>query len=1012
MSTSLLWIQKHKRSSLAIGIGLILLIGWFILTLSSSEPRLSYIQDVQPILASKCYACHGPDEAKRKAGLRLDIEKHLYDTLESGYPAIDARAFSESEIIQRIRSHDADFQMPPPDFPKPLEESEIQIIQRWIEEGANWENHWSFEPIQTHEPPKSWEKAWSRNPIDRFVLAKQKEWRLSHAPQADKRTLIRRLTFDLHGLPPSQEEVESFLQDESEDAYTQLVDRLLASPRYGERWARYWLDIAHYGETHGYDKDQRRYNAWPYRDYVIQAFNEDIPYSRFIEDQIAGDVLYPNDPQSTVAMGFLAAGPWDLVGHVEVKDGTVDKRIVRNLDRDDMVSSTISTFTGLTVQCARCHDHKFDPIRQSDYYSLQAVFAGIDRADRIYDKDPEIHIKRQKWIKDQKQLEKQFEALDNQVKGEARLRINQSKSQQGEIEKVLNKLRNPSTKTYGYHSKVENSPDLTKWIEVDLGASYPLEHVILVPGHKGVRLTMPGYGFPLQFSLDIAEKADFSDAKRIVDFSEFEHHERTDHPFKAHAMGQQARYIRLSANKLWKGKDQDYFLAMAEIQAMSEGKNVARGTSVTASDRLRKAKWHPSFLTDGFDSWRIIRGEKLPSKEAAGVEQKEEHLNQLQLQEHQFRKNALAPAQQEELEILRATLANITDSLASLPDPSFVYAGATDFHAQFRFAPADSIRPIFRLNRGDTEQPEEEVEPGTVQTFEQLPSRFDLDMDHTEGERRAALAAWMTSEYNAFTWRSIVNRVWQYHFGRGIVATPNDFGKMGIPPSHPELLDYLAAEFLTHGQSLKWLHKLIVTSATYQQANQANPGNEEIDSDNRFLWRANRRQLEAEAIRDAVLSVSGKLDLTMGGPGFDAFKYEDDHSPRYLYKDYNPHDPTTFRRAIYRSITRTVPDPFMTTLDCADPSQSVPVRNETVTALQALSALNNPFMVRQADFFAQRLQEEAEDLAAQIDHAFLLALQRKPNRMELEELTSYAREHGLAAACRLIFAMNEFLYVD
>ena len=867
-------------------------------------------------------------------------------------------------------------------------------------------------PFIDKRPPRSGKGAWGQNPIDAFILAKQQALGLSHVPKADKRTLIRRLTFDLHGLPPTPEAVEAFLADESEDAYEHLIDTLLASPRYGERWARHWLDVAHYGETHGYDKDQRRYNAWPYRDYVIQALNQDIPYSRFIEDQIAGDILYPDDPQSTVALGFLAAGPWDLVGHTELKEGTVDKRIVRNLDRDDMVTSALSTFTGLTVQCARCHDHKFDPIRQSDYYSLQAIFAGIDRADRLYDPDPVVHRTRRRLTLAQAKWQEAFAELDGLVGEKAQQEIALLKEKQEELQETIDFLRVPASETYGYHSLVEKQAEVEKWIVVDLGSTHSLEQIVLTPGHKGLRLTMPGYGFPLRFSLEIAKAADFSDAQMIVDHSQIDHHERTDRPYKVEIPKTEARYIRLTAQKLWKGKDQDHFLAMAEIQAFSEGQNVARGARLIASDHLPQEKWSLQALTDGFNSWNLISGEALPLADQQKVEKAQARLDTLQEQQYQIRYQALELEKREEFDEITRYLRSLTDSLSSLPDPSHVYAVATEFKRHFRFAPADSIRPVYRLLRGDTEQPQEKVGPGTVESFEQLPGQFDLAEGHEEGERRVALAHWMSSEHNAFTWRSIVNRVWQYHFGRGIVATPNDFGKMGIPPTHPELLDYLAFEFWENGQSLKWLHKLILTSQTYQQAAIHHPENEQIDSDNRFLWRGNRRALEAEAIRDGVLAVSGMLDLDMGGPSFDPFTFEDDHSPRYLYKDYDANDPASFRRAIYRTITRTVPDPFMTTLDCADPSQSVPVRNETVTALQALSALNNPFMVRQAAFFAERLEREAEDLEGQIWRGFVLAFQREPEPGELAELAAYAEEYGLAAACRLIFAMNEFFYVD
>ena len=384
----------------------------------------------------------------------------------------------------------------------------------------------------------------------------------------------------------------------------------------------------------------------------------------------------------------------------------------------------------------------------------------------------------------------------------------------------------------------------------------------------------------------------------------------------------------------------------------------------------------------------------------------------LQAEERQLRRSGLSTTTTIELDKIESLLTNLQDSMAALPEPDHVYAAANTYAKVGNFQPPDSIRPIFVLARGDTEQPTQPAIPSAVSTWDFLPAALQLNPNHTEEDRRAALAKWLTDEKNAFTWRSIVNRVWQYHFGRGLVATPNDFGKMGTPPTHPKLLDYLTREFLRNGQSIKWLHQLIVTSQTYQQSSQHNENNYRIDGENRFLWRSNRRQLEAEVIWDGVLAISGKLDLKMGGESFDAFRFEDDHSPRYVYKDYNAYDPTSFRRAIYRTIVRSVPDPFLTTLDCADPSQSVPVRNETTTALQALSALNNRFMVRQSDFFAQRLKSEKSSLHDQVRRGISLALQREATTDEVEKLTKYASQHGLAATCRLIFALNEFLYAD
>ena len=1002
-----------KKSQLFIfPIGILLIFGWYYFNPSSSQSSNSYNQHIQPVLAAKCYTCHGPDKEKMKAGLRLDIRESLLDTLESGNTALNPIDFSKSEIIKRIVSSDPEFMMPPPDAPKQLAEDEIEVIRKWVEEGAKWENHWAFEPLKKQAPPEISEDSWSQNPIDPFIYQKQEKLGLQHAPEADKRTLLRRLTYDLHGLPPTPEQMKAFLEDEADVAYSRLVDTLLSSPRYGERWARHWLDVVHYGETHGYDKDKRRPNAWHYRDYVIDAFNKDLPYSRFIEDQIAGDVLYPDDPQSTVATGFLAAGPWDLVGHVEVRDGTVDKRIVRNLDRDDIVSSVMATFTGLTVQCARCHDHKFDPIKQADYYSLQAVFAGIDRADRQFDKNPKIHQTRLHLKQEKQELESQLDGLGLEMNEKVKNEITQVQKQQKETSNKISGLRYPRSKTFGFHSAIEQQSDVEKWVQIDLGSIHNLEKIVLAPAHPTEGLTMPGYGFPLRFVLEVSTTVDFSSAKTIVDFSKENHHERTDRPYVIEVANLPSRFIRLTANRLWKGRDQDHFLAMAEIQAFENGKNVARNAKVKAIDSFKDNRWDPIFLTDGFNSHGLMGGEPLPTELQKDFDKAERELTVLRDKENKILRSVLTQVEKTQLDRIRSFLMTIEDSLSQLPAPSYVYAAATEFNNQYQFTPTKGIRAIHRLNRGDTEQPMEEMFAGTVEVFEGMPNYFDLPEGHSEGDRRAALAKWSTDQQNALTWRSIVNRIWKYHFGRGIVATPNDFGKMGTPPSHPELLDFLAEEFLDNGQSIKWLHKLIVTSATYKQQSFQDRKNYQIDSENRYLWKSNRRQLEAEAIRDGVLAVSGKLDLTMGGPGFDAFRYEDDHSPRYLYKDYDAYDPSSFRRAIYRFIVRSVPDPFMSTLDCADPSQSVPVRNETVTALQALSALNNPFMVRQSAFFAERLEKEKTGLKPQLFRAFELALQREPDETELSELEEYANKHGLPAACRLIYAMNEFLYTD
>jgi len=338
------------------------------------------------------------------------------------------------------------------------------------------------------------------------------------------------------------------------------------------------------------------------------------------------------------------------------------------------------------------------------------------------------------------------------------------------------------------------------------------------------------------------------------------------------------------------------------------------------------------------------------------------------------------------------------------------YAAATEFRPEGSFTPAGGPRPIHVLIRGDVNQKGEEAVPGALAIAREAP--FTVDDPNDEGKRRAALAEWLASPSNPLTWRSIVNRVWHYHFGRGIVDTPSDFGHMGAYPTHPELIDWLAKAFLDNGQSLKWLHRKIVTSATYRQSSRATAAGEKADAGNQLLWRMNSRQLDAESLRDAVLAVSGKLDLTVGGPGYDLFVFKDDHSPGYYYDQFDVNDPKSFRRSVYRFVVRSVPDPFMETLDCADPSQNVPARNNTITALQALAVFNNPFVVRQSEFLAERVQATALDLPNQIETAFHLALGRSPEPTERDVLLKHAQNSGLASVCRIIFNSNEFTFVD
>lgn len=960
-----------------------------------AKQRIEFDRDVRPLLVKHCYSCHGPE--KQRAGLRLDRKADALKGGDDGAVIVSGKS-AESTLIRLTAGVDPDRIMPPKG--ERLSAEQIGILRAWIDQGVDWPSSadakdprdwWSLRKLDRPAIPKltAADEALSRNIVDQFVIAKLREKGLALSAEADRRTLIRRLYFNLIGLPPSPEEIDAFVKDSSPNAYDQLVDRLLDSPHYGERWARHWLDVVHYGDTHGYDKDQPRPNAWPYRDYVIRAFNSDKPYSRFVQEQIAGDVLYPGTQDGVTALGFIAAGPWDFIGHVEVPETKIDGKVARHLDRDDMVANTINTFASLTVQCAQCHNHKFDPIAQEDYYRLQAVFAALDRADRPYHADPakakrhtELTIRRNQLRTRQVELDAKVKKLGGDALAELDRKIAAASKASG------------MKPEFGYHSAIESKQDVVKWVQVDLGSSIALERVVLWGCHDDFNMIGDGFGFPVRFKIELSDDAAFKVGVNVVADQTAE--DVTNPGVLARsfsAKGPKGRYIRITATKL-AFRQNDYIFALAELEAFdASGKNVAAGASVSALDSIEApVRWRKSNLTDGYALGQSRVGD------AAKLRKDREAL-------------IARVTDAETTKAITTTASDIAAAdmeLAKVPATGVVYSGTihNGGDSAFRGTGPDGgkPRPIFVLKRGNVQDPGKEVTAGALNVISGLPS-FAVAADRPEGERRAALARWLTDPKNPLTWRSIVNRVWQYHFGRGIVATPNDFGRMGQLPTHPELLDWLAAEFRDGRQSLKSLHKLLVTSATYRQISTGNAEFEKIDGDNVYLWRMNRRKLEAEAIRDAALAVSGKLDRTLYGPAFQDFKVErPEHSPHYQYHLADPDDPKARRRSIYRFLVRSKPQPFMTVLDCADPSMQVDKRTETLSPLQALALFNNGFMLAQAKHLAER--------ARNVNKAFELAMGREPTKDESRELEAYAKQHGLANACRVILNLNEFVFVD
>jgi len=880
---------------------------------------------------------------------------------------------------------------------------------------------WSFKPATRPALPTSdaAQGAGLSNPIDLFIRARLAEVKLKASPEADAPTLIRRLTYDLTGLPPSPEEVDAFVsafRRDRETAYGALVDRLLASPRYGERWARHWLDVVHFGETHGYDKDKLRPNAWPYRDYVIRSLNADKPWSRFVEEQLAGDALHPDDPDGIVALGFIAGGPWDFVGHVELPITKTDGLIARYNDRDDMVMTTFSTFQSLTVHCARCHDHKFDPISQHEYYSLQSVFAGVDRANRPYDSDSDIHKARRTLTAQKKTLEARLAQLKDDL---GKVTSPELTALDGQVDELKAKLgpgaiegAEKNSPGNGYHSGVESKPDATKWVQVDLGRVVPLDEVRLVPARPTDFADTPGFGFPLRFKVESADDAGFASAKLLSNRTAADFQNPGDVPLSIVPPQASARYVRITATRLWE-RSKDFIFALGELQVFSGGTNVARGGSVTALDSIESGRWSKKNLIDGFSSRGRLQDVSYAPDELARRRTLEAELSRRTQQRKDLFASLIPVALKNGQARAEAELASTAKSLATLPEPKMVYAAASDFKPEGNFVPAKGMRPVNFLPRGDVKRPQEPMLPGGLACVPGPETRFNLSTNHTESERRAALARWLTDSRNLQTRRSIVNRAWQTHFGRGLVDTPNDFGHMGSPPSHPELLDWLAFWFQDNGESLKKLHRLIVTSAAYRQSSIArSAAGDKLDADNHYLWRMNRTRLDAESIRDAMLQVSGQLDFTMGGPSDRQFYFKDDHSPVYDYTRFDVDAKEGRRRSIYRHLVRSVTDPFMDCLDAADPSQLVARRNTTLTALQALATLNNPFVLRQCEHLAGRLQAAMPDVAGQMTLAYRLAYGRAPAGGELKSMTAHAQKHGLPSACRVLFNSSEFMFVD
>lgn len=955
------------------------------ITLLFAHPLVAapdFEREVAPILEGRCLSCH--DAASNKGKVRLDTREQLLTHIRLGQP-------EASVLIEQVSG-------PEPEMPKkaePLAAAEVETLRQWIAAGAPWPTG----RVLKDNPPRNldwWSLKEIRNPqtegrstVDDFIEAKLVEKGLKPMPEADEETLRRRLSYDLTGLPPTAHKGEIELE------------QLLASPAFGEKFAQHWLDLVRYAETHGYDKDKPRNNAWPYRDYVIRSLNEDKPFDRFVQEQIAGDALFPGEPDGILGLGFIAAGPWDYIGHSEVGEGKEDGRIAKHLDRDEMVSAVFNVFTSTTVQCAQCHHHKFDPVKMEDYYRLHAVFAAVDRADRVYTGlPPDKERERNALLAQINALKAEQNKLTSDAKRELGARTSG-------IERRLSELRqkhgSPLRPQYGWHSTISAKQEAVKWVQLDFGKPLGIEQLRLIPAYDDYNNIGAGFGFPLRYRVEVANEADFkSGVRTVLDASQKDQVNPRNGEVVIDVGREAVRYVRITATKLAPRKD-DYIFALGEVQAIGgeNHDNMAMNAVVTAQDSIESGpRWARANLTDGVYHREL-------DDPAALVE-----LRELEAQKAAIEKELADPKCEARLKVIEAELAELNPKLNAYPKGELVYAAATDFTSQGRFiATTGKPRAIHLLNRGDIRAPGELMRPGLVPLWPGAGEEFALPDGAAESGGRAALAQAITARENPLFWRSIVNRLWRWTMGQPLVGTPNDFGRMGLTPTHPELLDFLAATLRDDPKhSLKNIVRLIVSSAAYRRSSAHDEANARIDAGNEFLWRAQRRRLTAEEYRDSVLAAAGVLPARdQGGPSFQDFVIEKpQHSPHYQYHLHDPMDPKGHRRSIYRFIVRSQPQPFLTSLDCADPSQSVPQRDESTTALQALTQWNNRLVEAMAEKVAERFQGEPDPVKA----AFSQVLARPPTEPEQRVLTEHLKQHGPAALARVLFNLNAFVYVD
>ncbi|MFO1483704.1 MAG: PSD1 and planctomycete cytochrome C domain-containing protein [Verrucomicrobiaceae bacterium] len=961
---------------------------------ASAAGTLDFNRDIRPILSDNCFACHGFDAKKRKADLRLDVPEGAFTAIEGAFP-IKAGAPEASTIIQRILTHDEDDVMPPPDTNKKLKPEQVEILKRWIKEGAVYKKHWSFEPPVKPAVPKAGTPQTVRNPMDAFIQARLKEKGLSPSPEASKETLIRRVTLDLTGLPPTLEEIDAFLADTSPDAYEKVVARLLKSERYGEHMGRYWLDAARYADTHGLHLDNER-SMWPYRDWVVRAFNQNLPFDQFTIWQLAGDLLPNATVDQQIASGFNRCNVTTSEG------GSINEEFIFRY-AVDRTETTMAVWMGLTAGCAVCHDHKYDPISQKEFYSMYAFFnSAADPA-----MDGNILLTPPTLRLSTAEQKKQMADYDQKIAA-TQTRIRESIQSLNYVDPATVNPPPPvqTNETVWFDdafpagAKVEVAGEPTQLVSKDKGPVFSggtaLKRTAAGVAQdffaNGAKFDIPPNGkISVQCYIDPqnppkAVMLQFHTAgwnhravwgqEGAIPFGQV----RTPEKVTMGALPEAGKWVKLEVAAERLGlkpgiKVNGY--AFTQFGGTVYWDRLAMSSRV---DPAKDPQWSWKMWMEKSQGKRIeglpndlqtlVRGKKAVEWPAKDVERLKEWWFENEYQ-----------GAREIVEGVRAEKLALESKKKTLEDV---------IPATFIMADLPQQRESFIMERGQYDKPKDKVTHGTPAVFPPLPKQ--------DKYTRMDLAKWLVSPQHPLTARVEVNRLWQQFFGTGLVKTSNDFGSQGEPPSHPELLDWLAVTFRESGWDMKAFVRMIVTSHTYRQTSQFSDRISQLDPENRLLSHGPRFRLDAEEVRDSALFVSGLLSPKIGGKGVKPYQPENIWEPvgfggsntRNYIQD---HGESLYRRSLYTFWKRTAPPPNMTALDAPNRESYCLRRERSNTPLQALTLMNDVQFFEAARNFAQRVMSTSKTTDARITALFRASVGRFPSAQEAEIMRQTFEKH-------------------